>query len=204
MTPPGDSGSISWPLPTSPQVSCPQVNSECRRNPSFTVVWTAMPNSAPAAIWVIPDKPATCTGTSLFSFASGTCAPSSLYWLPPQAHTVPSERRARLQPLPAAICVTSDRPGIRTGLSLLIGLPSPSSPSRLSPHAHTVPSEPSARLWVQPAATCVMVPLIPDTSCGLFESPAAPVPSCPKVLRPQLQTLPSEVTARLWTCPAAT
>src|ERR1035438_7094146 len=117
---------------------------------------------------------------------------------------VPSERRARLQSSPAAICVTLDRPASLTGVSLWIRLPSLSSPNWLSPQAHTVPSEPSARLWDSPAATCVTVPLIPDTSCGLAEDWVEPVPSCPEVLAPQLQTLPSEITARLWLSPAAT
>src|SRR5204862_76844 len=95
-------------------------------------------------------------------------------------------------------------------------VPSPSAPSSLPPHAATPPELSSARLCCSPAATAV-ASLRPLTETGdlaqasccsprvhLLGPVFVPLPSCPKLFRPQAITVPPSTIARLWSLPAAT
>src|ERR1041384_1220415 len=68
--------------------------------------------------------------------------------LSPQAETVPSRRRAMLNPVP-------DRPPAETATTLLRPGGTVDSPDMFLPHARTVPSSLMARLCSPPAATAV-------------------------------------------------
>jgi hypothetical protein len=68
--------------------------------------------------------------------------------LSPQAMTVPSRRRATLNPVP-------DRPPAETATTLLKPDGTLASPDQFLPHAMTVPSSLTARLCCPPAATAV-------------------------------------------------
>src|SRR5438067_2436031 len=76
-------------------------------------------------------------------------------------------------------------------------------PELSSPHAHTVPAEVSARLCSLPPAMAT-TPVRPLTGTGtVLYRPERPVPSCPEPVRPQDQTVPADVSARLWPTPPA-
>src|SRR3984957_12764959 len=100
----------------------------------------------PAATWITPVSPVTWTGVRL---RADVPLPSSPAVLSPQAHTVPSERNARLWLQPAATCAPTG-----CGLAEVIVLPVPSCPLPLEPQAHTLPSEVTARLSELPAEIC--------------------------------------------------
>jgi hypothetical protein len=68
-----------------------------------------------------------------------------------------------------------------------------------------VPAEVRARLWYSLAATAVATtPPGKATATGVGLSVVVPLPSWPKLLRPQEKTVPAEVRATVWTLPAAT
>src|ERR1041384_944159 len=120
------------PLPSCPLPFAPQASTV----PSGPLM--ANEDPLPAAIAVISAAPLTWTGVSLWVFV-----PSPSWPLPfaPQAHTVPSDLRARVCVVPAAIAVTPEplpRPDVCTGAACPKNVPSPSCPLLLSPHASTV------------------------------------------------------------------
>src|SRR5207245_1929137 len=102
-------------------------------------------NPHPAAILVTPASP--LTGAAVTSRSVTVPRPSWPAPLPPQAHTVPSDRSARLWSQPPATCVTPVSPVTWTGASRPSVVPSPRSPLVLSPHAQAVPSDLTARVW---------------------------------------------------------
>ena len=113
---------------------------------------SARAKSRPAEILVTRFSTATRAGTS--SPLLVVPRPSWPRSFRPQAHTVPSDRRARLNSSPAATWVmTPLRPLTWTGVDRSVVVPSPSAPCSLIPQAVTVPSDRTARLWVLPAAT---------------------------------------------------
>src|SRR5690348_11704799 len=133
---------VAWPasvpLPSCPLSLPPQAHTEA---PPAT---TATAESQPAAMAVTWDTPVILTGTALLAVLPIPSSPALLW---PQAHTVPSERSARLNPHPAAILVTPASP--LTGAAVAstpVTVPRPSSPRGLSPQAHMGPSERRARL----------------------------------------------------------
>src|ERR1700749_718016 len=91
-TRPGVERLVSVPSPSCPRSLPPQVHTEVTAEMPLARV--AMDASQPAAILVTPDKPATLTGTGLLAVVP---LPSWPRRLSPQAHTVPSDRRATLK-----------------------------------------------------------------------------------------------------------
>src|SRR5579883_2379304 len=94
------------------------------------------------------------------------------------------------------MAVTPVRPGTWTGPGPPPVVPLPSSPTELPPHAQTVPSDASASPVSGPAETAI-IPDSPGTWAGRARGapPDEPVPSCPSVLSPHVQSVPSERTA---------
>src|SRR5579862_2931315 len=89
-----------------------------------------------------------------------------------------------------------------TGSIRLVWVPSPNWPSSLVPHAQTVPSESRAREWNRPAATARTFDR-PGIWRGVeTDGPVFLTPSCPAVLLPQPQSVPSDRIARLKSDPA--
>src|SRR5436190_8657088 len=84
-------------------------------------------------------------------------SPSSPDVFPPQASTVPSDRRAKAWREPTEIWTTSLTPATWVGVATGVGAAGmPSSPRSFAPHAHTVPSDRRARLKLPWAATATM------------------------------------------------
>src|SRR5438552_903509 len=88
-------------------------------------------------------KPTTCTGAALLMIVSSP----SLPLLPPQAHTVPSERNATRQLPPWAMRTTPLTPATSCGESSIELMPS-------WPQVNTRPSERNAMLESSPPAAC--------------------------------------------------
>src|SRR5579885_1593940 len=185
------------PSPSWPESFIPQAHTV----PSF---FTARLCATPAASAVTPTMPPlTWTGVERLVVVPSPSCPSSLA---PQAQTVPSFFRARPWPVPATIAATSVRPLTWTGLVRLVVVPSPSWPASLTPQAHTVPSFFRATLNWSPAATARTPPgtlVSPLTRTGALRLIVVSSPSWPTALPPQAQTVPSPVTARLWSPPTA-
>src|SRR6266704_3165899 len=163
------------PLPSCPWSLAPHVHTEVRAEMLLDSMATA--ESQPAAIPVTWDKPAILTG---FELSVIVPLPSWPDPLTPQAHTVPSDRRARLDMTPAATWVIPVRPVTWPGTTWMAVLASPSWPYRLAPQAQTVPSDRTARLWSYPAATCTTswpAPMSADR--GLLLPVVSPSPSWP-------------------------
>src|SRR5215510_12464662 len=100
--------------------------------------------------------------------------------------------------------VTPTRP-IGSGESLLVVVPSPSSPQVLSPQAQALMMVPAAAMVAQPSLATWVTPVRPGTAAGVAENPPeVPLPSSPLPLLPQLNSVPSERTAKLSRPPEAT
>src|SRR5947209_8221572 len=125
--------SVSVPSPSCPELLPPHVHTEA--STVMPLVWVATAASKPAAMPAAWVKPVTLAGTELETVVP---LPSWPCLLSPQAHTVPSERRARPKPPPAEILVTPVSPVTWTGTR--------STVVPLLPHVHTVPSDRRARL----------------------------------------------------------
>src|SRR6266700_3735663 len=167
------------PLPSWPDWLSPQAHTV----PSER---SARPKSAPAAILVTPVSPVTWTGVSWCWLI--VPLPISPCPLPPQAHTVPSDRRARLKSWPAATWVIPVSPATWTGVLRLVVVPSPTSPEKLKPQAQTVPPDRMARPCSNPAETCTTSPPSPLMSPYRDWPVVVPLPSSPAELSPQLAT----------------
>src|SRR5437763_12665411 len=89
------------PSPSCPESLPPQAHTEA---PPATI---ATAESKPAAMLVTWDRAVILTGTALLAVLP---LPSWPTLSSPQAHTVPSERSARLNPHPAEILVTPASP----------------------------------------------------------------------------------------------
>src|SRR5437763_8088092 len=132
--------------------------------------------------------------------------PSSPVLLLPQAHTEPSDFRARANDVPAAIAMTPlPAPSFETaaGVEWSFSVPLPSSPTLLFPQARTSPFFLSAMLKDPPAAIATTALPAPrfftafGTSTGIVE--ATPLPTSPEPLWPQPSTEPFDLSAML--CP---
>src|SRR5450759_1038484 len=190
-----------------PLPSCPELLSPHARTLPVEVnarLWASPPEMA---VTVVPDGRVTPTGVRALAVAP---LPSWPELLRPQASTWPFDVRARLWLAPAAMAVTVVPDGrlAETGTPkpkhVPMQPPSPSCPSWSAPQPSTLPVDVSARLWFAPAATAVTV--VPEgrlTATGVLLLGPVPVPSSPRLFRPQAKTLPVDVTARLWTGPAA-
>src|SRR6266704_3341704 len=181
------------PLPSWPSWLAPQA----RTVPSER---SARLKRKPAETLVTPVSPATWTGVSW----AGLIVPLPTWpvSLRPQAHTVPSDRRARLWLAPADTWMTPVSPVTRTGVYRSVSLPSPSSPRPLPPQAQTVPSGVRARVWLYPAEICATVLGSPVMSPYSVRPVVVPLPSTPSKLLPQLATAcgwkTGPVTPRAW------
>src|SRR5437870_3536791 len=92
-----------------------------------------------------------------------------------------------------------------TGVDALALAPLPSCPSSLRPQHHAVPSPSSAHVCASPVTTPVAVvrPLTATGTEELVKLPS-PLPSCPKLFRPQHCTVPSGRRIHVCKPPAAT
>src|SRR5437870_4681105 len=92
-----------------------------------------------------------------------------------------------------------------TGVDALALAPLPSCPSSLRPQHHAVPSPSSAHVCASPVTTPVAVvrPLTATGTEELVKFPS-PLPSCPKLFRPQHCTVPSGRRIHVCRPPAAT
>ena len=88
--------------------------------------------------------------------------------------------------------------GISVGVVRVAGPSSPSWPPALSPHAYSEPEAVIATLCWRPAAMATMAVPAGMTCTGVNWFAVVPLPTCPKPLAPQAQTLPSDLRARLW------
>src|SRR5256885_8112757 len=88
---------------------------------------------------------------------------------------------------------------------MLLKVPSPRCPESPTPQHCTVPSPSSAHVWESPVTTRVAV-VRPLTATGTEESARfpSPLPSCPKLFRPQHCTVPSGRRIHAWNPPPAT
>ncbi len=126
--------------------------------------------------------------------------PTSPYWLMPQAHTAPSERRASTwygPPLTRAQVVPAAAPGATT----CWGVPyqPPLGLTGFCPYCQRVPS-----VWMPSenrilAAHCRQrTPAGASTGTGrVSQANPVPVPSCPYLLLPKAQRAPVEVMPRV-------
>src|SRR5262249_43311772 len=108
-------------------------------------------------------------------------------------------------PPPMSLTVVPADSETGSGMSLLVVVPLPSCPSWFPPQASTWPVLVSARLWKQPARTSVT--LTPDgsvTLTGVVLSVVVPLPSWPRLFKPQASTWPELVSATVWKQPART
>src|SRR3989442_9080973 len=88
---------------------------------------------------------------------------------------------------------------------MLLKVPSPRCPESPTPQHCTVPSPSSAHVCESPVTTRVAV-VRPLTATGTEESARfpSPLPSCPKLFRPQHCTVPSGRRIHAWNPPPAT
>src|SRR5215471_15907633 len=92
---------------------------------------------------------------------------------------------------------------ISSGVFLPVVVPSPSWPQELPPQAQTRSAVPAMASADAPPLATWVTPVNPGTGAGLATFvPVAPLPSWPRLFRPQLNNVPSERTAKLG--PAAT
>src|SRR4051794_21057565 len=184
--------SPSWPDPFRPQqlaapsVVIPQVCDQEALRPVHA------PDVAAGA--------ATGTGCGWTRWSAFPSCPSSLA---PQHQAEPSVRTPQLCRPPTVTLAQVLSVPTRTGRPATLGvLPIPSCPWSLSPQHHSEPSVRVAQVWNQPVLTDahaasrpVPVPVptptpVPTrTGCGL--GAPRPVPSCPKLSRPQHHSVPS-------------
>src|SRR6266699_5305732 len=120
-----------------------------------------------------------------------------------KVHAVPSPLTTSELLRAAAAPMAPDRPGTGAGVGIqkqpdVEAMPLPSSPSAFLPQVKTDPSERTATVWSEPSANAV-TPLTPTACCGLATQQlflaVEPVPSCPSVLSPHSQTVPSALRA---------
>src|ERR1700738_3821622 len=99
---------------------------------------------------------------------------------------------------------TCARPLTCTGSVLVISVPSPSWPRPLQPQVQTVPSDFRAAVWQSPADTSTNWPTSPLTWMGTSLLANVLLPNSPVSFAPQVQTVPSDLTATAWNQPAET
>src|SRR5690348_13287145 len=137
----------SVPSPSCPESLPPQAPTEA------LPATTATAESQPAAMAVTWDTPVILTGTALLAVPP---LPSWPTLLEPQAHTVPSDRSARLWSQPPATLLTPVRPVTWTGASpavrgavaqVAVGVIPPGPGSPVGPHGQgmAVPGSPPGR-----------------------------------------------------------
>ena len=97
---------------------------------------------------------------------------------------MPSDFRARLWTLPAAMAVMPVRPLTWTGVLRFVVDASPNCPFELVPEAHTVPSDFNCSVCRWPAATAMTL-LTLVTCTGVFRCVVVVSPRAPVVLAPQ-------------------
>src|SRR6266403_1697860 len=102
-------------------------------------------------------------------------------------------------------CPAPSMPTTATGTEeMLLKVPSPRCPESPTPQHCTVPSPGSAHVWASPVTTRVAVvrPLTATGTEELLKLPS-PLPSCPKLFRPQHCTVPSGSRIHVCNPPAA-
>ncbi len=106
--------------------------------------------------------------------------------------------RAAAHARPANTLFTAPPYTTGCGVSRIAVVPSPSCPALLAPHAHIAPvAAPlltTASANPSPAAIA-RTPEIPGTWTGVSRVVVVPSPSCPLVLTPQAQSVPSAFSA---------
>jgi hypothetical protein len=178
----GESWFTLFPLPSWLLALYPHANVA---PPTFT----AREWFSPAAMSPTPDpRAATCTGVTALVVDPMPSWPKPFA---PQAHAVPSGLIARVCDPPAAMATAVPSDATSVGFRRSVVVPSPSWPASFAPHARTLPFASSARLCRAPAAIATTFES-PETWTGARRSAAVvPSPSCPSVLSPQDQTVPS-------------
>ena len=78
-------------------------------------------------------------------------------------------------------------------------VPSPNWPKLFLPHDQTVPSLFSAKVWAPSLAEMAATPVRPLTCTGELLSAVPPLPNYPSMPLPHAHTVPSLLSATVWT-----